>query len=107
MKRIILKTDKLNMKPFTGEEKTILFSYRETIINSMRQSMPEGGFSFTDIETRLKIIQKLEEVSDDSFIILDDKQHSYLLDVLKKEKWLFMDQVIIDFIKSIEQAEEK
>jgi hypothetical protein len=107
MKRIILKTTEINLKPFTGEEKIMPFSYKDIIMNSMRQSMPEGGFSFIDIETRLKIVQKLEEVSDNTFIILEDKQYTYLLEVLKKEKWMFMDQVIIDFIKSIEQAEDK
>lgn len=104
MKKIILKTEQLNLKPFTGEEKVIPFSYKESIINSLRISMPEGGFSFGDIEIRMKIMEKIEKADD--HVILEDKHFKYLVDLIKSEKWMFMDQVILNFIKQLEESED-
>lgn len=104
MKKIEYKDELINLRRFTGEDKEFIFSYKENLLTSLRKNIPEGGLSFADIETRLKLIDKIEKSSKE--LIIEDTLYSYLLKVVESEKWVYVDKTILNYINQIKNAQE-
>jgi hypothetical protein len=103
MKKITFKNEKLDMTPYGGNG-LIDFNYKDTMLATLRVNQPAEGLTFTDIELRLKIVDKIEKADKD--FILESAQFDYLLNVIKTEKWRVVDKVIINYIKDIENSPE-
>ena len=103
MKQITFKTKKLDMTPYGGQGE-VDFDYKENLLGTLRAHQPTEGLTFSDVEMRLKIIEKIEK--NVLSFKLETQQFEYLLKVIKSEKWRVVDKIIIDYIKDIENSPE-
>jgi len=97
MKRIELKTI---------QDKTIgKFDYREQL--KLMLARPVEGIGIVEMRKAMKILDAIDASVGQTSLELEDEPYAYLRDkVVGWKSWLIVNQTIIDFVDSIEQAED-
>lgn len=74
------------------------------LLKAVLNVTPQGGYTFEDIEIRLKIKKILEE--NNETIELEDSDYKYLQPLLNSMKWGIMSESIPELKKDFNNAEK-
>jgi hypothetical protein len=101
MRRIELKTLTMTVTDPEGKDVKIPFSYRDSLLSAI-ETMPENGFTLSDMEKRLRIRKKLIEGSGD--VLLDNDDYNALLGCVEKQRFRVMSDAIVDYVHAVRSA---
>lgn len=97
MKKLENKTTEIA----NGEEKLTYAGLLKIVL----MVTPQGGYSLTDMKTRLKLTDLLEKANGE--IELEDADYTYLKPLLSNMKWGVVNKGIIELCDDFEKAEKK
>ncbi len=101
MRRIELKTLTMTVTDPEGKPATFPFNYRDSLLSAI-ESMPENGFTLSDMEKRLRIRKKLIEASDS--VLLDNEDYNALLGCVEKQRFRVMADAIVEYVLAVRSA---
>ena len=86
------------------------FNYEANLINALNRP-PEDkrsgqviGFSLLEMKKRMDILNKIKEAND--FVLLEKNEFAELTKCLDAQKWIVLDQTIINFIDDVKNSEK-
>lgn len=75
----------------------------KALIKIALDTPPDGGFTTSEMRSRIKILDKMELVSEEETCLeLNESEASILKIATKTIKWAILDKFILDFEDSIE-----
>ena len=115
LKKVVFKKATMEVPNGTNEDgslkdKEVPFNYKEHIINALNQPPTDSrsgqprGFGPEEMRRRMKILDKVN--SAETEVLLEKSEYGELKTCVNDVKWMLMNQTILDFIDSIEKAEE-
>lgn len=99
MKSIILKTTKetvmINGDNVEQEFKTV------ELIKAAVNFTPPGGFDFTDMSNRLRILSFIDNANGAEELALEDSDYDNLRQYVKATKWGVVSRTILEFVNNL------
>lgn len=74
------------------------------LLSEIIKSTPENGFTFEAMKKHLRIDGKIDPK--EKKISLEDSDHDYLIELLKKQKWNILDIGIVEMIDYINKLKK-
>lgn len=105
-KKIELKKVKLDYidpagRKMPGDE----FSYKETILGMLQNSLRQEGLSFDEISAALEVIPLLREAEEPGFVVIEDNHWRTIRDKLPQLRFVRVHEELLAFKKAVEDAE--
>lgn len=70
----------------------------KNLIISALENPTEGGFSVTEMRNRLKVMDKVHTLNEESTVLeLEDAEFDTLKSAVKQVKWAILDKFIVEF----------
>lgn len=70
----------------------------KNLIISALENPTEGGFSVTEMRNRLKVMDKIDALNEESTVLeLEDAEFDTLKGAVKQVKWAILDKFIVEF----------
>lgn len=79
-----------------------IFNYRKFLL-TLLDGEPQG-LTTIQLKQNLAMLTKLEKAGDESVLELEDAEHAYLKQRIENHRWMFADQVFVDFTDAISNA---
>lgn len=70
----------------------------KNLIISALENPTEGGFSVTEMRNRLKVMDKVDALNEESTVLeLEDAEFETVKNAVKQVKWAILDKFIVEF----------
>jgi len=104
MKSIINKQTEIKAVIEQGSEPALL-TYAD-LISLVCNTMVQGGYSISDIRSRIAIIEACKGLKPDEKIKLENMDATYLQNAIRNQKWFMSHKDIITFVEDIERMKD-
>lgn len=105
-RKIELKRVKMEFEDEAGRKMpSVDFSYKETLIGLLQNSLNSQGLSFEDIEAALKVLPDLRKAEEPGALVLEDEHWRTIKDKLPQLRFQRPHEEILIFKKAVLEAE--